>query len=163
MGNARNGWRAAGAVPLGTGGLPPALENSRALPSSSSTTHNGCSPLGKVRRSPAHTPCADPATGSQSILLSVRTGVAHPDRPHAHLPATVIGAGVWLQSKTVPSEKELYSQLSPELKNKMDQIVRHREGSQTMKERLEEAGEKDQVVWGDQLNTKRKPLFPDRH
>lgn len=32
-----------------------------------------------------------------------------------------------------------------------------------MKERLEEAGEKDQVVWGDQLNTKRKPLFPDRH
>ncbi|ALO60528.1 hypothetical protein CNBD2970 [Cryptococcus deneoformans B-3501A] len=75
----------------------------------------------------------------------------------------IIGAGVWLQSKTVPSEKELYSQLSPQLKNKMDQIVRHREGSQTMKERLEEAGEKDQVVWGDQLNTKRKPLFPDRH
>ncbi|XAO21568.1 hypothetical protein I312_100321 [Cryptococcus bacillisporus CA1280] len=74
----------------------------------------------------------------------------------------IIGTGVWLQSKTVPSEKELYSQLSPELKNKMDQIVRQREGSQTMKERLEEAGEKDQVVWGDQLNTKRKPLFPDR-
>lgn len=101
MGNARNGWRAAGAVPLGTGGLPPALENSPVLPSSSSTTHNGCSPLGKVRRSPAHTPCADPATGSQSILLSVRPGVAHPDRPHAHLPATVIGAGVWLQSSMI--------------------------------------------------------------
>ncbi|KAE8538826.1 hypothetical protein D1P53_005191 [Cryptococcus gattii VGV] len=82
--------------------------------------------------------------------------------PQTHLATTVIGTGVWLQSKTVPSEKELYSQLSPELKNKMDQIVRQREGSQTMKERLEEAGEKDQVVWGDQLNTKRKPLFPDR-
>lgn len=83
------------------GDFHPHSENSRALPSSSFTTHNGCSPLGKVRRSPAHTPCADPATGSQSILLSVRPGVAHPDRPHAHLPATVIGAGVWLQSSMI--------------------------------------------------------------
>lgn len=32
-------------------------------------------------------------------------------------------------------------QLSPELKNKMDQIVRQREGNQTMKERLEVSGQ----------------------
>nr|ODN93949.1 hypothetical protein L203_00117 [Cryptococcus depauperatus CBS 7841] len=59
--------------------------------------------------------------------------------------------------ETVPDEKELYSQLSPELKNKMDQIMRQREGKITTKEKLQEAGNKDEVVWGDQLVAKQKP------
>ncbi|KIR57158.1 hypothetical protein I315_00321 [Cryptococcus gattii Ru294] len=96
------------------------------------------------------------------VVLTPMHPSAYPTQRFTVYSSLIIGTGVWLQSKTVPSEKELYSQLSPELKNKMDQIVRQREGNQTMKERLEEAGEKDQVVWGDQLNTKRKPLFPDR-
>nr|XP_019045548.1 hypothetical protein I302_05938 [Kwoniella bestiolae CBS 10118]OCF24478.1 hypothetical protein I302_05938 [Kwoniella bestiolae CBS 10118] len=36
----------------------------------------------------------------------------------------------------------------------MDKIIRQREGSQTMKERLNEAGEKDEIVWGDQLSNR---------
>ncbi|ODN95202.1 hypothetical protein L198_04590 [Cryptococcus wingfieldii CBS 7118] len=73
----------------------------------------------------------------------------------------IIGSGVWLQNKTVPNEKDYYNSLSPDLKAKMDQIIRQREGSKTMKEKLQEAGDKDEVIWGDQLS-KRKPLFQDR-
>ncbi|WVO12623.1 hypothetical protein L204_100228 [Cryptococcus depauperatus] len=69
----------------------------------------------------------------------------------------IIATGVFLKSKTVPDEKELYSQLSPELKNKMDQIMHQREGKITTKEKLQEAGNKDEVVWGDQLVAKQKP------
>ncbi|WVF68930.1 hypothetical protein IAT40_003704 [Kwoniella sp. CBS 6097] len=63
-----------------------------------------------------------------------------------------IGGGIALMRATVPTEEEFYNKLSPELKKEMDKIIRQREGSQTMKERLQEAGEKDEIVWGDSLN-----------
>ncbi|WVQ96446.1 hypothetical protein IAU59_003551 [Kwoniella sp. CBS 9459] len=67
-----------------------------------------------------------------------------------------IGGGIALMRATVPTEEEFYNKLSPELKKEMDKIIRQREGSQTMKERLQEAGENDEVVWGESLN-KRPP------
>ncbi|WWC96183.1 hypothetical protein V866_003050 [Kwoniella sp. B9012] len=68
--------------------------------------------------------------------------------------STIIGGGVLMMRATVPTEEEFYNKLSPELKREMDKIIRQREGSQTMKERLNEAGEKDQIVWGDQLSNR---------
>ncbi|WVR06435.1 hypothetical protein IAU60_003466 [Kwoniella sp. DSM 27419] len=66
----------------------------------------------------------------------------------------IIGGGVAMMRATVPTEEEFYNKLSPELKREMDRIIRQREGSQTMKERLQDAGDKDEVVWGDQINSR---------
>ncbi|WWC88462.1 uncharacterized protein L201_003373 [Kwoniella dendrophila CBS 6074] len=71
----------------------------------------------------------------------------------AIISTTIIGGGVAVMRATVPSEEEFYNKLSPELKREMDKIIRQREGSQTMKERLDAAGEKDEIVWGDSLNS----------
>ncbi|WVW84761.1 hypothetical protein I302_106796 [Kwoniella bestiolae CBS 10118] len=72
----------------------------------------------------------------------------------AFISTSIIGGGVLIMRATVPTEEEFYNKLSPELKREMDKIIRQREGSQTMKERLNEAGEKDEIVWGDQLSNR---------
>ncbi|WVQ83102.1 hypothetical protein IAT38_005240 [Cryptococcus sp. DSM 104549] len=69
----------------------------------------------------------------------------------------IIASGVWLQANTVPNSKELYDSLSPELKGKADQIARNRSGTVNMKEQLLAAGEKDEVIWANDLSTKRPP------
>ncbi|WRT67850.1 uncharacterized protein IL334_004824 [Kwoniella shivajii] len=75
--------------------------------------------------------------------------------------SAIIGGGVLMMRATVPSEEEFYNKLSPELKKEMDKIMRQREGSQTMKERLDAAGEKNEIVWGDSLGTtSSKPNSP---
>ncbi|WWC62665.1 uncharacterized protein I303_105262 [Kwoniella dejecticola CBS 10117] len=71
----------------------------------------------------------------------------------ALISTSIIGGGVLMMRATVPTEEEFYNKLSPELKREMDKIIRQREGSQTMKERLDAAGQKDEIVWGDSLGS----------
>ncbi|EJT48942.1 hypothetical protein A1Q1_01978 [Trichosporon asahii var. asahii CBS 2479] len=67
----------------------------------------------------------------------------------------VIGGGYALLVTTTPTEEELYNRLSPDLRRKVDEIRRQREGGDNaVKEQLAAAGDTDKIVWASELNKK---------
>ncbi|KAL7423035.1 hypothetical protein Q5752_002334 [Cryptotrichosporon argae] len=65
--------------------------------------------------------------------------------------ALIIGAGYGIMKSTTPSEEKFYDSLSPELKKKVDQVRAQRAGSSPVAETLANAGDKNQVVWAEEL------------
>lgn len=64
--------------------------------------------------------------------------------------------GTNLTPATTPSEEQLYAQLSPELKKKVDDIraqrlLREAGGKTPAQLAIDAAGESEKVVWGEQL------------
>ncbi|KAK4684831.1 hypothetical protein P7C73_g5331, partial [Tremellales sp. Uapishka_1] len=66
---------------------------------------------------------------------------------------SLIMVGGWgVMRVTTPTEQQFYDALAPDLKKKVDDIRRQREGGAALKETLANAGNSDKIVWAEDLS-----------
>jgi len=65
----------------------------------------------------------------------------------------IMAAGWGIMRLTTPTEEQFYNSLSPELKRKVDAVRLQRQSMSPLQEKLNTAGEQDQVVWAEQLGS----------